>query len=196
MASIPPPGSSAPKLFPEILDPIVEKIAQLEDPKGGKLFLAAMALTARRFRRPAHERIFQKIRLTTWHVGAVSEWRIDKDYQLCAMMEANPQSALTGAVSFVRSYEFDLRSSLESEDVVPLVNDGAMANIMRNLFKSTEDVHRGERTYSFGLSVRLWGDACNAGGTMFDWQQLESDFLVAFCAMRQNPGLKRLLGAI
>ena len=165
----------------ELRDLVVDHIPQMPDNSERTRALLSIALVSRQFRYWAHKRLFSTVVLRGKHRSLVAGSAFRRLCQLKDLINADPQSEMTGIASHIRSFTLILIGHLSDAPptVTPLV-EGALSFIFRKLFRNGNG--------QCSLSVLF----CVPIGRRLDWKVLGHDFRCALLDVVRSTHLSIL----
>ena len=168
----------------ELRDLVVDHISQMPDNSERIRALSSIALVSSQFRYWAHKRLFSTVVLRGKHGSLVAGSAFRRLCQLKDLINADPQSEMTGIASHIRSFTLILIGHL-SDYVLPTVTplvvlEGALSFIFRKLFRNGNG--------QCFLSVLF----CVPIGRRLDWKVLGHDFRCALLDVVRSARLSTL----
>ena len=164
----------------ELKDLIMDHISQIQSKSERIRVLSSIALVSRRFRYWAHKRLFATV-VFRGRYDTILATVFHRLSQLKDLINADPQSEMTGIASHIRS--FTLRLGGRSSLVLPQLAEGdALPFIFRKIFRNSN----GPCSLALILFVPVNGDR-------LDWMTLGHDFRCALLDVVRSARLSTLL---
>ena len=102
----------ATELLPELIDLVIERLADISNQDERTKALSSAALVSRALRYQAHRYLFAKVILATSYVPPRLPSHVVKRLQsLCDLMCADPNTAMTGVASYISTFEVHISGS-------------------------------------------------------------------------------------
>ncbi|KAF9553588.1 hypothetical protein CPC08DRAFT_224182 [Agrocybe pediades] len=160
----------------ELIDNIVDEVAQDPDFISRRQSLKSLALSSWALRHRAHKHTFADIYLCGMDTYLQSA--NPRIHFLLELLEMEQYSTLPGIASYIKSLNVYMTGP---ECMVrPTLDDGTLASILRRIFRSGEP-SGGPRTLSLTLGIH------GQPGMTFNWSSFNEDFQDAFRTLCRNP---------
>ncbi|KDR78354.1 hypothetical protein GALMADRAFT_224732 [Galerina marginata CBS 339.88] len=167
-------SDSQPIIPSEVIDIIMDEVAQYPDKVSRTQTLSSIALSSWALRHRAHSHLFATVDLFGTHLKSATP-RIRRLYEF---IDADVHSEVTGIASYIKSFNVYMMGPASM--VRPTLDDGTMSAIFRKIFKTGEP-SSGPRSLSLTLGT------LGRVRKTFDWMTLNTDFVSAFRDLCRNP---------